>query len=666
MIFDRHHSLAVRFSYDPGVVARYYLGFTKWLLGDAAAASKLVSDAHSLAERIGHSPTIVAAFGITAFLDCVRRDPTRALANAERAVALAGEFNLPTWRMIGALSLSWARAALVATPAGWDDHRSTLAEFDAQGVGLLEIHKSYLAQGYASVGELEPALALANQALANIEARDLRVLLPEAHRVCGEILLKRDSADSAPAEDALQSALATAREQGARSFELRAALSLAKLYQSTGPPADAHAVLAPELEGLSPTPEMPEIAEAQALLAALGEADEVKAEAAQRRRMTRLQVAYGNALIAARGFGAPETTEAFARARESASGDKDAPERLAADFGLWAGSYARGELLAMRAQAAACLADVEPRPDSPETGVAHRVQGITHWFAGEFVEARDHLERALALFQPGRDDEMAFRFGPDPGVAAMAYLAFTLWPLGEVDRAVSLVERMRARIGGLTNANTLALGTVRAALFSMMRGDPSRARTNVAELGRIVREHDLPMHRAFGVFLEGWATAEAGAPAEGLEGMRRGVESLREQNVLVFDGLLKIMMSEGEARAGDLERAVATLDEALTTAERAGHRTFEAELHRVRGEILLKRDPSTPAPAEDGFLTALAVAKQQGARSFDLRAALSLAKLYQSTGRPVDAHAVLAPALEGFLPTPEMPEIAEAQALLAG
>ena len=135
-----------------------------------------------------------------------------------------------------------------------------------------------------------------------------------------------------------------------------------------------------------------------------------------------MHVAYGNALIAARGYGAPETTEAFARARESASGDKDAPERLAADYGLWAGSYVRGELPSMRAHAAAFLNDVEARPDSPEAGVAHRAAGITCWFAGEYREARDHLERALALFQPGRDDDLAFRFGLDPGVAAMAYL----------------------------------------------------------------------------------------------------------------------------------------------------------------------------------------------------------------------------------------------------
>ena len=96
-----------------------------------------------------------------------------------------------------------------------------------------------------------------------------------------------------------------------------------------------------------------------------------------------------------------------------------------------------------------------------------------------------------------------------------------------------------------------------------------------------------------------------------------------------------------------------------------GYRAFEAELHRARGDALLMRDPANSAPAEEAFLIAIAVAKQQGTRSFELRAALSLAKLYHSTGRPAEAHAVLALTLDAFMPTPEMPEIAEAQALVA-
>ena len=163
-----------------------------------------------------------------------------------------------------------------------------------------------------------------------------------------------------------------------------------------------------------------------------------------------LHVAYGNALIAARGYGAPETTEAFARARESAAGDKDAPERLAADYGLWVGSLrSRRVGRDARAHAETFLSDVEARPNSPEAGVAHRAAGMTHWFAGEYREAREHLERALALFQPGRDDDLAFRFGQDPGVAAMLYLALMLWPLGDVERASSLVRDAEARSAGL-------------------------------------------------------------------------------------------------------------------------------------------------------------------------------------------------------------------------
>jgi predicted ATPase len=200
-----------------------------------------------------------------------------------------------------------------------------------------------------------------------------------------------------------------------------------------------------------------------------------------------------------------------------------------------------------------------------------------------------------------------------------------------------------------------------------MRCDLSRAAQKAVELARLAREHDLPMWRALGVFLEGVAKDQSDELGAGLADMRRGTELLREQNFLLLDGLVKIALAEAEAeaRACDVDRPLAILDEALATSERIGHRTFDAELHRVRGEMSLKRDPANPAPAEEALRTAIGVSKQQTTRSFGLRAALTLAKLYQTTGRPIDAHAVLAPALEGFSPTSEMPEIAEAQELLA-
>ena len=125
------------------------------------------------------------------------------------------------------------------------------------------------------------------------------------------------------------------------------------------------------------------------------------------------------------------------------------------------------------------------------------------------------------------------------------------------------------------------------------------------------------------------------------------------------------LLAEIEAERGRPEAAMAEIDEALVLAGETEEHWFDAALHRIRGEILLKQSPADPAPAETAFLAAIAVAQQQRARSFELRAALSLAKLYQATGRPTEAHDVLGPALEGFSPTPEFPQIAEAIGFMA-
>ena len=662
----RDDDLADRFGQDAGVSAMLYLAIVLWPMGDTGRAISLVRDAKARSAALTHIGARAYAMCLAAIFELVRGNLSRAAPHAAELARLAHEHDLWMWRAYGIFLEGAAKTEGRTLGKGLRDMRRGVELLREQKVRTFDgLAKMTLAEAEGRAGDIDRAAAILDEALATCDRDGHRASEAELHRVRGEMLLKRDPANVAPAEEAFQTAIAVAQRQGTRSFGLRAALKLAKLYQSIGRPAEAHAVLAPALEGFSPTPEMPEIADAQALLAALAETEEVKAEAARRQQRRQLHVTYGNALIAARGLGAPETTEAFARARESAVGDRDAPDRLAADYGVWVGSLVRGEIAAMRAHAGTFLGDVEANPDSPEAGVAHRVAGTTHWFAGEYAEAREQLERALALFQPGRDDDLAFRFGQDVGVSAMIFLALTLWPLGDIGRAVSLVGDAEARIAGLAHIGTRAYGKWAAAMFELMRGDLSRAAPPAVELARLAHEHDLPTWRAYAVFLEGWAKEESSALADGLEAMRRGAELLREQSILLYDGLVKLALAEAEARAGDVNRAVAIVDEALSTSERIGHRTFDAELHRVRGETLLRRDSANPAPAEEAFQTAIAIAKQQGARSYELLASLSLAKLYQSSSRPVDAHAVLAPALEGFSPTPEMPEIVEAAALLA-
>jgi predicted ATPase len=147
--------------------------------------------------------------------------------------------------------------------------------------------------------------------------------------------------------------------------------------------------------------------------------------------------------------------------------------------------------------------------------------------------------------------------------------------------------------------------------------------------------------------------------------MRDTAARQADKGIIPATTFFETILAEAEAEADETDVAFCTINRALAVSERTGLRWYEAETHRMRGEILLKRDPGNASPAEDAFLTAIAVAQAQKARSFELRAALSLAKLYQSTGRPADAHAVLTPALDGFEPTREFPEIGEAISFMA-
>jgi len=137
-----------------------------------------------------------------------------------------------------------------------------------------------------------------------------------------------------------------------------------------------------------------------------------------------------------------------------------------------------------------------------------------------------------------------------------------------------------------------------------------------------------------------------------------------EQGNKLFAPFIHGLIAELEAMTGRADIALTSVDAGLALAEETGERWTDPLLFRRKGEILFQRDPTNPAPSEEALRTAIEIAKQQGSRSFGLRAALSLAKLNQSTGRPSDAVAVLEPTLEGFAPTAEMPEIDEAAALL--
>jgi class 3 adenylate cyclase/tetratricopeptide (TPR) repeat protein len=378
----------------------------------------------------------------------------------------------------------------------------------------------------------------------------------------------------------------------------------------------------------------------------------------------KLQTNYGQAVMYAKGFVADETKAAFARATRLAANAGDLSERFAAAHGLWTFALVHGELKSARQMASAFLREAEDAGRLVEAGVARRALAMISFNLGEFTEARTHCERALAVCDPERDREARERFSEDTGLTAMSWLGSTMWQLGEVDRARELIEMANRRAAELGHVPSMAHPLQAKFFLEFNRGDAGAALAAAKALEAISRQHGMANWRALAQIRVASAQCRLHDPATGAVDFQRAIEAMAAVGI---GWLPKALLAERELRTQEVDDALARIDEALALARQSEARSDLPFAHLLRGEILLKRDPANPAPVKEAFQTAMEIAKEQGARSWGLRAALSLAKLYQSTGgRPAETHAVLAPALEGFSPTPEMPEIAEAQALLAG
>jgi class 3 adenylate cyclase/DNA-binding winged helix-turn-helix (wHTH) protein/predicted ATPase len=381
-------------------------------------------------------------------------------------------------------------------------------------------------------------------------------------------------------------------------------------------------------------------------------------------RRLKLQADYGRVVMWSKGFAAEETEAAFARASEIAAAAQDPAERFAGYYGQWSRSLMRAELRLAGEIAEVFLREAEAEGRPTEAGVAHRVLGLTCIMQGEFAVAKAHYERALQDFAPARDGETRFSFGWDNGIMAAAQLALPVWFLGEVERARRLSDQAIRDAIGSGHVATLVHARVMETVFVGYTHDADATLRAAEALVRLGREHRMDLHAALGEVYASWAHGRLTDPECGSGSMRKAMESYSAQGNRLFVPYFLGLRAELEAETRSTDVALTLIDEGLAISHETGECISDSFLHRLRGEILLIRDPANLAPAEQAFQTAVAIARHQGARSYELLCALALAKLNQSTGRPAEAHAVLAPALRGFSPTPEMPEIAEALALM--
>jgi predicted ATPase len=331
---------------------------------------------------------------------------------------------------------------------------------------------------------------------------------------------------------------------------------------------------------------------------------------------------------------------------------------------MWMVSFSRGDLTLMREVATTFLHDAQHSSGSLGKGRALHTFGVTCWFQGDYASARTHLEQALAAYDHERDDQhSAPRFVFDNRVVTSAWLAMILWPLGEVDEAARLLDSAisLARQGG--HLATVAWAHAYACRFAGICRRPGQAKPHAEELLELSHEHGLPMRLADGSFYRGWARWSANDRA-GESEIYEGIALYNTMDFRLFAPLTGALLAECEAEAGRVEVGLATLDAQLAADEQTGQRWFDAEVHRARGELLLKLQSPDVAGAESAFIRATEIARAQQTRAFELRAALSLAKLFRITGRDKAADELLVPALLSLNAGPHIPEVQEAKRLL--
>jgi class 3 adenylate cyclase len=384
--------------------------------------------------------------------------------------------------------------------------------------------------------------------------------------------------------------------------------------------------------------------------------------AASSSRRLKLQTDYGQAMMWSKGFGAEETRAAFARAAELAERTGDFSERFAACHGQWTLEIARGELRSARELASTFVREAEERGRAVETGVAHRGLALINCLSGDFLDAQTHCERSLEACTPGHEEKARERYGEYTGPLVMSCLAITTWQLGEVGRARELIEMANRRATELGHAPSMTHPLLFRSHLEILRGDVTATLSSAEALESCASEHGMTLWRRSAALLSAWARGRLHDPAAGAGEYRRELAAYSDHDATIHMAFYRALLAQLEADTMGAETALKRVDDAIAHA--SDNRCYLAFIHRLRGEILVQCDPSNSVAAEQAFRTAIDVAQQQSARTLGLQAALALAKLLRSTGQAAEAHAVLAPALEGFSPTPEMPEIAEAQALL--
>jgi class 3 adenylate cyclase/predicted ATPase len=368
------------------------------------------------------------------------------------------------------------------------------------------------------------------------------------------------------------------------------------------------------------------------------------------------------ALRAAKGQGAPETGHAYARARRLWERLGSPSEFVQIPYGQSRYHAHRGELDLAQRLDEDLLRLSRHRSDAAGLVLGHLSSGVNLMFAGMFASSRSHLEKALALYDPISDGSLVRKAGVHPHVFAQAYLGNVLFCLGFPDQAVArsnaIILEARRLAHPPSLAGSLAIG---ARLLSLVKDDKALDE-KVSELVAVATEQGFPHWRAQGAIYRGWAKVKSGDVTEGITVLRGSSTAYRASGAELLVPHYFALTAAALEIVGQVEECLTLLDDSLQIVERTGERWLAAELNRHKGQLLLQQGYSDAA--EELYHKALSIAEQQGAKLWQLRAAMSLARLRSNQDRPTEARDLLATVYEWFTEGFNTPDLKEAKALL--
>jgi predicted ATPase len=381
----------------------------------------------------------------------------------------------------------------------------------------------------------------------------------------------------------------------------------------------------------------------------------------------------GPALSATRGYATPEVVQVYTRARELCQQVGETPEHFPILWNLSIFYLARSEHQTALELGEQCLQLAQRVQDKALLLTAHLAVGVIWFYLGKPALACTHLEHTIALYDPEQHHVLAYQYGAmDPGIVGFGYYAWALWLRGYPAQARMQNTKALRLAQQFAHPYTLARTLYYDTVLCQLRRDAPAVRDQAEAAITVATAQRFALVQALGPIIHGWAIAIQEHSTEGLVQIRQGLDMYRSTGAEFQRPHFLTLLAEASGLLGQPEGGLAALDEALALMEQTGERYYEAELHRQRGELLLLREAkSHPAQgsreqhaAETCLQHALDVARQQQAKSLELRAAMSLSRLWQRQGKRQEAYDLLAPIYGWFTEGFDTADLQEARALL--